>query len=421
MRSSADALRVGGDLARVERLRAPRRRARRGRRRSAGAGPCSTRLAATRSALSAERMRASTAALIVGIGAPTSKRVLARPLAGALLLRLVQDQVDERPARLGVGDAEDRRAVISTRYERSSPRVPLRRRARRAPPAGRPAPRDAAGRRPRRSAACRRTRSRCGPSSRSGPRRAGRCSRRRARRPRPWRRSRVRIGASASQASREPPGMMARARGARPPRRPRRPCRRTAGPRPRARGSDARCPGRRSCRRRSGCRPPRRCGRRCAITSSTGLPAGTIVRIRRGRFERRHQPLGRVDGLDAAALPRLPRRGPAPSPGRGRSPPPRSRGSRCSARGSRPSRPGRRHRSLESSPPLRAGGDRHGTASRPHAARRACLGVAFGPGFDLDAGRVEVAEVDPLADARAGCRSPASPGCAASRRRVAAS
>ena len=46
--------------------------------------------------------RASTAALIVGIGAPTIERVLAHPLAGALLLRLVEDHVDQRLPGLGV-------------------------------------------------------------------------------------------------------------------------------------------------------------------------------------------------------------------------------------------------------------------------------------------------------------------------------
>ena len=101
------------------------------------------------------------------------ERVLARPAPGALLLGLVDDHVDAAGRRCRVLLGEHlRRDLDQERLEVAG--VPLvedagdlgHRRARR---------RGAAGRRPRRSAGCRRTRCRCGPSSRSGRRRPGRC------------------------------------------------------------------------------------------------------------------------------------------------------------------------------------------------------------------------------------------------------
>ena len=121
-------------------------------------------------------------------------------------------------------------AVISIRNDSRSPLFQLRKMS--AISAGAARHVRGAGRRPRRSAACRRTRCRCGPSSRSGRRRPGRRGCSRARRHvrgdlgqhRLERRRRTRRAARHD----------ARAVAARPPRRRTRRCRRSAGPAPRS-------------------------------------------------------------------------------------------------------------------------------------------------------------------------------------------
>ena len=173
-------------------------------------------------------------------------------------------------------------AVISTRYERSSPSFHFAKSVchlarRHAGGAGQHA------RTPRRSAACRRTRCRCAPSSRSGRRRAVPCRRRRDRRLRAFAAIARRIGASASQASRGPPGIIDG-----PSQRPFLATRHahadeTEPAQTQARPRVDRCRESVSCRRRSRMSSRSRCGRRCAMTLSTGAPAGTIIRTRRGR------------------------------------------------------------------------------------------------------------------------------------------
>ncbi len=121
------ALRVGADLRRVEGVarsrasgRDPGRRTARAHRSRPGRCP-----AATRWSFMLDSTRASMAAAIVGIGTPSSSATLRRPLARALLARLVLDHVDERLFRLGILDTADlRRELDEERVER--PLVPLR-------------------------------------------------------------------------------------------------------------------------------------------------------------------------------------------------------------------------------------------------------------------------------------------------------
>ena len=179
------ALGVGHDLRRVERLLdLVRERARVRHRRAAvraGAAPWRRRAGSA----SPDRPRAKTASAIPLTGTPRSRRDLDGPPARALLLGLVEDDVDEGAARRRVGVGEDvggdldevgveAAGVPGTEDRRRSRPASTRRRA-------------GAGRTPPRSAACRRTRCRCAPSSRSGRRRPGRREWRTARR-RPSRR-----------------------------------------------------------------------------------------------------------------------------------------------------------------------------------------------------------------------------------------
>ncbi len=71
------------------------------------AGPLICLLASTRSSLRAERLRASTAASMVGMATPRSSAIGARPLARPLLPGLVEHEIDERLARLRVFDAQN--------------------------------------------------------------------------------------------------------------------------------------------------------------------------------------------------------------------------------------------------------------------------------------------------------------------------
>ena len=107
-----------------------------------------------------------------GDGHAEVQRGLHRPRAGALRAGLVEDDVDERLAGLGIhlaehlgGDLDQVRLQLA--------RVPLGEHVRDLGGASCRC-RGGSGRTPRRSAACRRTRCRCAPSSRSDRRRRGR-------------------------------------------------------------------------------------------------------------------------------------------------------------------------------------------------------------------------------------------------------
>ena len=89
-------------------------------RRISGEGPRSTRLAATRSVFRAEMMRLSTAALMVGIGAPTSRAFWLVHLPVPFCAASSRMRSSTAPPLSG-SRCVKMAAVISIRYERSSP------------------------------------------------------------------------------------------------------------------------------------------------------------------------------------------------------------------------------------------------------------------------------------------------------------
>ena len=117
-----EALRVGDDLQAYSALRTSSTSSRSTRapspRLRAGEHAATPALAGR---ASADSERANTASVIAGQRHAEVERVLRRPAAGALLLGLVEDHVDQRLAGRGVASCRSTCAVISIRNESRSP------------------------------------------------------------------------------------------------------------------------------------------------------------------------------------------------------------------------------------------------------------------------------------------------------------